>query len=140
MICQYCGKNPAVMQVKMIADGNLTEYAVCAESARQLGCGNLFTGLGYQFSDIVGEFFKSESETVRCECCGMTFSDIVHSGRVGCAECYRTFYDRLLPVIRQIHGSGVHRGKTPKGDLPQLRVSGKLAVRKNRNEPDGGPE
>ena len=32
---------------------------------------------------------------------------------VGCADCYETFYDRLLPSIQRIHGRAKHAGKRP---------------------------
>lgn len=143
MICQCCGRNPASTYIKTISNGKLTEYALCAECAQQLGYGNLFTGLGYHLSDIVHEFFEEEQdeEDLRCKCCGMSFSDIVRSGRVGCAECYHTFHDRLLPVIRQIHGSDVHRGKVPGGSLPQVLKGGQLVVRDpNESHTSGGED
>lgn len=141
MLCQCCGRNPASTYIKTIANGKLTEYALCAECAQQLGCGNLFAGLGYHFGDIVREFFDETNnvDEIRCKCCGSAFSDIVRRGRTGCAECYRTFYDRLLPVIRQIHGSEAHRGKVPGGSLPQVPSGGKLAVRDSEKaDSDGG--
>ena len=47
----------------------------------------------------------------RCPKCGTSFDEIVRDGRVGCADCYRTFYDRLLPSIQRIHGKIKHNGK-----------------------------
>ena len=47
----------------------------------------------------------------KCPGCGATFSQISKSGRVGCAKCYDTFFDRLLPTIKRIHGNTVHTGK-----------------------------
>lgn len=131
MLCQCCGKNPATTYLKTVSGGKLTEYALCPECALQIGCGNFFAGLGYRIDGIAGELFgdDAEGDERRCACCGSSFSDIVRSGRVGCTECYRTFYDRLLPVIRQIHGSDIHRGKRPGGSLPQVQSSGPLAVR-----------
>lgn len=141
MLCQCCGRNPASAYVKIVCGGKLTEYALCTECARQFGCGNLFAGLGYRMDDIVREFFDSEEEeeeeVLRCKCCGMSFSDIVRSGRVGCAECYTTFADRLLPVIRQIHGSDTHRGKVPGALLQQVPSGGKLAVRGSESGGEG---
>lgn len=131
MLCQYCGKNPAAVHVKSISDGKLTEFSLCAECARELGCGNLLTGLGSGFSGVLRELFgngQEEYEEPRCGCCGTSFSDIAKSGKVGCAECYRVFNDRLLPLIQQIHGSVVYRGKIPGDDLPQVRPGGQLSV------------
>lgn len=129
MLCQYCGKNPASTQISIVWGGKLTEYALCSECAQRLGYGNLFTA--GPFGDLAGEFFDAPGgrDGVRCQCCGSSFRDIVRSGRAGCAECYRTFYDRLLPVIRRMHGSVAHRGKIPGKSLPQVRTGGPLAVR-----------
>ena len=32
-------------------------------------------------------------------------------GKAGCPTCYHTFYNRLLPSIRRIHGKTQHTGK-----------------------------
>lgn len=131
MLCQCCGKNPAVIYIKTISNGEITKYSLCAECAQELGYGNLFTGLGYNFEGILKEFFTegtNSADFVRCKCCGASFSDIVRSGKAGCAECYSTFYDRLLPLLQQIHGNAAHVGKTPGGSLPQLRSNDQLSV------------
>ncbi|WBY64908.1 MAG: UVR domain-containing protein [Thermocaproicibacter melissae] len=130
MLCRCCGKKPASTYIKIVHNGKITSLELCADCASQLGCGNLFTGLGYRISDIVHEFFAdTENDEVRCSCCGSTFSSIVRSGRVGCEECYKIFANRLLPMIRQIHGSDLHRGKTPGGMLSSTTGAGELAVR-----------
>jgi protein arginine kinase activator len=48
-----------------------------------------------------------------CPKCGLAFSDFSRLGRFGCGECYKTFRDRLQPLLRKIHGSSLHRGKLP---------------------------
>jgi protein arginine kinase activator len=122
MKCESCGKNPATTHIKTIINGELTEYSLCAECAQKLGYGSLLTGLGRNFNSLLGGFF-SESEpdatdTLRCKCCGSSFEDIARSGKIGCAECYPTFYNRLIPLIQRIHGSTKHRGKVPGGGEP----------------------
>ncbi|NLG92980.1 MAG: hypothetical protein GX485_05440 [Clostridiales bacterium] len=129
MLCESCGKNPVVTHVKRIINGKLTEYLLCAECAQRLGYGNLLTELGGNYGSLLGEFFGEFERTdlVRCECCGASFNDIVRSGKVGCAECYRTFYDRLIPLIQRVHGNTKHRGKMPGGSMiktpPQEQLS-----------------
>jgi protein arginine kinase activator len=131
-ICESCGKNPATIHIKTILNGELAEYAICAECAQKLGYGNLLTGLGRNYSSLLGGFFRDEDEeesgAVRCDCCGSTFDGIARSGKVGCAQCYRVFSGRLLPLIQRIHGSTRHRGKVPGGDLPLPRQQSQLAV------------
>ena len=139
MMCQACGKHPAVTHVKTITNGELSEFSLCAECARRLGYGNLFAEgmarairkMGYdkysesiyhgRYSQVLGRglgILELETEAQeRCRC-GATWKEIVRTGRVGCPECYHTFYDRLVPVVQRIHGSVRHRGKVPGGNLP----------------------
>lgn len=138
MLCESCGKNPVTTHVKTIINGELTKYSLCAECAQKLGYGDLLTGLGRNFGSLLGGFFgemEDDRETVRCSCCGSSFDDIARTGRVGCAQCYQTFYNRLMPLILKIHGNTRHRGKIPGGDqlqpIPQSRLS--LMRRELRN-------
>lgn len=116
MLCQSCGENPATTHIKTIVNGELTELSLCAECAQKLGYEDLLTNWGFNFSSLLGSFFGSAAETSdsqRCKDCGSSFEDIAQSGKVGCAECYHTFYDRLIPSIQRIHGNTKHCGKTP---------------------------
>jgi protein arginine kinase activator len=82
--------------------------------------------------------------TLRCSLCGKSFNDIVESGRVGCAECYVTFYDKLLPTLRKIHGKTTHQGKIPTDftenksnsirDIDELKKALKEAIEKEEFE------
>lgn len=132
MICESCGKNPATTQVKTIINGELTKYPLCAECAQKLGYGNLLTGLGLNFGSLLGGFFgeieNNTGETVRCKCCNSSFDDIARSGKVGCAECYHTFYNRLIPLIQRIHGKTTHCGKIPGGELSQPKAQNQLSL------------
>ena len=37
----------------------------------------------------------------------------MRSGKIGCADCYETFYDKLLPLLERLHGKTNHVGKIP---------------------------
>jgi Uncharacterized protein with conserved CXXC pairs len=132
MLCESCGNRPATTHIKTIINGELTEYSLCAQCAQKLGYGNLLTGLGRNVGSLLGGFFggveQPGEDVVRCECCGSTFDDIARSGKVGCAECYRTFSNRLAPLIQRIYGNTKHRGKVPGGDLLPLNPRNQLSV------------
>ncbi len=118
MLCQNCGKYEATTHVKRIINGESAEAHLCSDCAHALGYNDVFGGFGNTFSDLLGSFFGEPSgalntRTVRCEKCGNTFQDIVNSGKIGCADCYRTFYDKLLPSLQRIHGKARHEGKNP---------------------------
>jgi protein arginine kinase activator len=50
----------------------------------------------------------------KCPHCGMTFSRFREIGRFGCAQCYDTFRENLLPLFRHFHQSEEHRGRQQK--------------------------
>jgi len=119
MLCQNCGKNEATTHVKQIIHGDTAEQHLCADCARHLGYQDMFSGFGLSLSDMFGGFFGDALKTKnlaaaapRCEKCGCSFEDIVREGRVGCADCYRRFYEKLQPSLQRIHGKVAHSGKT----------------------------
>lgn len=117
MLCQNCGKNEATTHIKRVVNGDTTQTHLCAECAQALGYGDMFSGFGLNLDDFFGGFLGDTVQKLaspveqRCSKCGNTFSDIVRSGKVGCSECYKTFYDKLLPSIQRIHGRIKHNGK-----------------------------
>ena len=119
MLCQNCGKYEATTHVKRIVNGESAEAHLCNDCAKALGYNDVFGGFGNTFGDLLGSFFGEpqmsaiSSRTIRCEKCGNTFNDIVNSGKIGCADCYTTFYDKLLPSLQRIHGKTRHEGKNP---------------------------
>ena len=118
MMCQNCGKNPATTHVKRTINGKTAEWHLCAECAAKQGLENMFGGLGFELGDFWGSLFaepatREMADTLRCPGCGRRFHDIAQSGKVGCAQCYTTFYDRLLPSVQRIHGKTRHTGKVP---------------------------
>lgn len=115
MKCQKCGKDHANTHVKTIINGDYKEYILCAECAKEMGYSNVFSNMEHEFSNLLGSFFgnslPARSQSTHCPSCGSTYYDIAGSGKVGCADCYNSFYDMLLPSIRRIHGNTTHCGK-----------------------------
>lgn len=138
MLCQNCGKNEATTHIKRVVNGDTTETHLCAECAQHLGYGDMFSGFGLNLDDFFGSFLgdsvqKLSSPTEqRCPKCGCTFGDIVNSGKIGCSECYRTFYDKLLPSIQRIHGRIKHNGKLV--SAPQTEMKKEEPVKENPTE------
>jgi len=48
-----------------------------------------------------------------CPTCGMTYDDFRKVGRLGCSDCYVTFKRSLGGLLKRIHGSPIHLGKSP---------------------------
>ena len=123
MICQSCGKAQATTHFKRIINGEVTEGHLCSDCAKALGVNDMFSGFDFGFSDLLNEFFADSpvaalsANSVKCESCGSSFNDIVKSGRIGCADCYETFFDKLMPSIQRLHGNTKHEGKVPLNEV-----------------------
>jgi protein arginine kinase activator len=131
MLCQNCGKNEATTHIKQIINGDMAESHLCSDCAAHLGYSDVFSGFGLNLSEFFGGFLGdmmpslSSGKIQRCAKCGTSFEEIVRSGRVGCADCYTTFYDRLLPSIQRIHGKIKHSGKTSQSTPAEVKVETK---------------
>lgn len=112
MICQKCKNKTATTYVKKTVNGKLTELALCSECAEEMGYStSLFT-----FDNLLGSLLGNTVKdpfTKRCPKCGSSFEDISRSGKVGCKACYEVFEDKIIPLVQRIHGTTVHKGKTP---------------------------
>ena len=69
--------------------------------------------MGSLFGSFFSTALPARTSAARCPQCGSSYHDIADSGKVGCASCYDTFYDDLLPTVRNVHGNTEHCGKRP---------------------------
>ncbi|MCD1261918.1 UvrB/UvrC motif-containing protein [Paenibacillus athensensis] len=124
MICQECGKRPATLHFTKIVNGEKTEFHICEACAREKGemipgtsngfsIHNLLSGL-LDFDPGSAGSMTNKTQTIRCENCGLTYSQFSKLGRFGCDCCYESFSERLDPLFKRVHGNTVHVGKVPK--------------------------
>lgn len=117
MLCQHCKKNEATTVVKTMINGEYAEYRLCHECAHELGYDSMFPDFSADFGGLLSIFFSNAlpaiSGAAHCNTCGSTLNDIKRTGKVGCANCYDTFFSELMPTIRNIHGNTEHKGKRP---------------------------
>ena len=150
MKCQHCNNNEATTHIKKNINGNVTEMHLCSECAKELGVMEEFSPESFFNDTFFGNFLGAGVPAMNilsgidhCEYCGSTFNDIVKSGRVGCANCYSKFEDRLQPTITKMHGNAKHIGKNvtytedkeaePEiSELDKLKNDLKLAVQEQR--------
>ncbi|MBQ3265866.1 MAG: UvrB/UvrC motif-containing protein [Ruminococcus sp.] len=125
MLCQHCKKNEATTVVKTMINGKYTEYRLCSDCAHELGYDSMFPDFAADFGGLLSSFFSNAlpavSGATHCKSCGSTLNDIKRTGKVGCADCYDTFFSELLPTIRSVHGNTEHKGKCP--DAVEYAVS-----------------
>ena len=133
--CDLCGKSEATMKVSQLdKDGKVTEIAICAECARARGLTEV-EKLKANVAEIITELKTRIDEgdaKLICKSCGLSYAEFKKQGRLGCAECYTSFHDQLVPLIRRIHDAVQHVGRTASGGRKQAQQ--KMNVQKLREE------
>ncbi|MEC9488007.1 MAG: UvrB/UvrC motif-containing protein [Halanaerobium sp.] len=133
MLCQNCGQKPATVHLTKIVNNEKQEVYLCEDCARErqdLGFTDPFS-----FPSLIsGLLNKSHSakplsgihsnEKNRCKVCGQDYETFARTGKIGCAECYNSYGDRVNALLKRIHGSTKHTGKVPE------RTGGRLKVKK----------
>jgi len=76
---------------------------------QQFGLADLLAGL----SDFGKHVKEVEKVKLKCKNCGLTYDDFRKFGRLGCSQCYEAFKTHLSTLLKKIHGSNQHVGKTP---------------------------
>ncbi len=121
MQCDICSKKKATVHLTEIVDEQMSEMHLCEECARnksaqmeqQFGLGDLLAGLS---ADVGKGPVKADDKTaLKCSSCGLNYEDFRKFGRLGCGQCYSSFKEHLSGLLRKIHGSNRHLGKTPFG-------------------------
>ncbi len=139
MLCQNCSKREATTHIKRVVNGETAQMYLCSSCAAQLGYNDVFSDFGMNFGDffasVLGEGIKGKASAIkRCEQCGSSYTDISKSGKLGCANCYQTFYEELLPTIQRIHGKTAHNGKNVNDTVIETEADSADEVEKLRNE------
>jgi protein arginine kinase activator len=128
MLCDICGKKKATVHLTEIVDEQMSEVHLCEDCAhqksvqmeQQFGLADLLAGL----SDFGKQVKDQDPVKLVCPNCGITYEDFKKYGRLGCSECYAAFKDQLAVLLRKIHGSSQHFGKSP-ASIPQ---AGKIQI------------
>jgi len=118
MQCNICGKKKATVHLTEIVNDQMTELHLCEECSReksvqmeqQFGLADLLAGL----SDFGKQVKDYEEVKLQCNNCGLTYDEFKKFGRLGCSECYSSFKEHLGVLLKKIHGSSKHLGKSPK--------------------------
>jgi protein arginine kinase activator len=128
MICDVCKTNTATVYLTQIVDGNMKKINLCESCSKEKGVSD---PTGFALADLLlglGESQQVEQATVveQCPVCGFTQADFKKTGRLGCSECYQTFAEGLVTLIKAMHKGVKHTGKVPARLYRDLARSGRL--------------
>ena len=128
MLCQECGKKPATLHFTKIVNGEKTEFHICESVPGERGEGIPGTPNGFSIHSLLSGFlilnqgkFWCKAAALRCETCGLTYTQFSKIGRFGCSSCYKQFESKFDPLLKRVHGNTVHVGKIPKRSGGQIQ-------------------
>lgn len=121
MKCDKCDK-PATVHLTEIIGGQKTEKHLCEDCAAGEG---ITIKSNVPISQLLEDFILQTSPTdpgkpqerpeLRCEVCGLTFSEFRSSGLLGCPHDYDAFEPALDGLLERTHeGVTQHVGKLPR--------------------------
>jgi protein arginine kinase activator len=126
MLCQICHSAEATVCLIETINNKHTTLNICENCAQKKHLAEMLAKPALAVHELLVSILQLEgpispSETDRqCPACGVTFTKFKQIGRLGCAECYNTFRDNLLPLFRQFHQAEEHRGRNPRAVLPTV--------------------
>lgn len=122
MMCQNCGKKEANFHYTQIINGEKKEIKLCSDCARQMGLDDFEVPMAMDFSNLFGDIFQQYEDAslltdfirpreLKCDICQMTYEELLHTGKFGCAHCYDAFRDKISPILKNLHGNNKHVGR-----------------------------
>ncbi len=117
MLCNLCGKHNASIYFKGIVNNQTIKLHLCESCAKKKGMvfpfGKSISSLG----DMVANLAQASSMGsalfgTTCKNCGLSYAEFKQTSQLGCSQCYTTFSSLIGPLLKQIHGSTQHVGKT----------------------------
>ena len=112
-----CKEKAAKVHLTQIVGDKMQKVDLCEDCAKTKGVND---PAGFSLADMLLGLGASQEmeqagggEEIKCAACGFTQADFKKAGRLGCAECYRTFEEGLEGLLKSMHKGTKHLGKIP---------------------------
>lgn len=134
MVCDFCGNKATVFFTQLI-EGQMKKICLCESCAQEKG---VTDPQGFSLADMVfggktAPVTKSSAAATtgtagrkQCPTCGFTLDDLRRVRRFGCSDCYTTFHDEVVSMLRGMHSGAQHVGKVPKHQLERHEYAQRL--------------
>lgn len=137
MLCQDCNKRESQVHFTKIVNNEKMSLSLCKECAAARGFHSPLDNMPFPLANILSSLaadlptskLQEKVDTISCPSCGLSFNDFTQQGRFGCADCYKTFRNRLEMIMRKIHGASLHRGNVPELSLGDSTTEKAISVK-----------
>ena len=133
MLCENCHQNEATVHLTQIVDGKVEKSHLCEGCAEKKGVevhghpmdlGGVLENLKEQLAQLKGNAEDPRpARSAVCPVCGMTRTEILKKGRLGCDRCYEFFGAEMLPVVVSLQHGDQHLGKVPRHASDRMKTS-----------------
>ncbi len=121
MKCQHCEKPATFHITELIQPGGPIKIHLCEEHARIYLSQETDEPSPTALASMLAKHLKLEQtadqlaklDKKKCPVCGISFAEFRQSGRFGCAYDYVFFKGSVEPLLMNIHGATIHKGKRP---------------------------
>lgn len=113
MLCDECKQKPATIYYKEVLPEKTVELHLCETCAHKRG---LLTSQKMSPIEILQKLLKqrtAKDAKVICSFCYLSLAEFKRLGRFGCSRCIETFRPHIQNLIKQIHQSAKHVGRSP---------------------------
>ncbi len=122
MKCDLCGANVAKYKYYEVDSDKVREINICEQCAREKGV------------DVKNKDDVTEIKDKVCPTCGLTFFEYKNSGKLGCVDCYKVFYDQVKTYLKEFQLGVNHKGKEPVRNTKVLSVKKEILEMKKQLE------
>ncbi|GEM_PF-6064708 len=129
MLCEYCGVREAEVEFLDVSSRGIRRHHLCKVCAAKLAINpELLDIEGYPQFQAYGGNYALE----RCSRCALSFEEYRETGKFGCANCYFSFWEAILPEIEKFNGSKDYRGKAYHRDSNRFALFDKYVALQRR--------
>jgi protein arginine kinase activator len=132
MICPKCNNRLATIRYAEVVDGVVTERYLCPDCLARM---QQDSTAGFELSSAIPAAARPSSADVAedavrtqraCPGCGILLSQVLETGKVGCARCYETFATEIDDRLEALHHALHHKGKALRVDDAKSRLMADL--------------
>lgn len=110
-----CKAKEAKVHLSQIVGDKMQKVDLCEDCSKEKGVDD---AVGYSLAELLmGVGIEADKAPaageLTCPHCGFTQADLKKTGRLGCVECYRTFAETLVGLLKSMHKGSRHVGKVP---------------------------
>ncbi len=114
MLCEKCKLNNATVKYSQNVNGKKVEHNLCNNCFNKLNYGDSFIDNFFNSFFTNNLFFNEYDDNYRCNVCGNTLENLKRTGKMGCANCYNVFRNKLDSIFNNMQEKNIHLGKSPK--------------------------